>query len=211
MRLILSLLCLLFLLPANVSGKEKPSTQKSREIIDHNAEITRSSYDQKIDAIIQTALGDGYRRANIYDFYPMTLPSHKARGRNQKERKELLDYYDYARKDLEKLNQSKLLRTISLDFNLDKTPDHAIIVHNIKKKSNYLAILNRSQSLLLEEFKQSYLELMNRGRYPTTVIYEQGMQRKVISSPSIRLVAFDSPSYLLYYDRKESKWEKLLL
>lgn len=233
MRLRLLLLCLITLISAKAANKEikvikkekqtttvvektkqnkiKKQVEKKPEEIDYNAQISRTSYDHKIDGMIQTALGEEYRRANIYDFYPMVLPPHKARGRNEEERKELLDYYDYARKDLEKLNQSKLLKTITLDFNLDRTPDTAIIVHNIKKKTNHLVIINRTESLLMEDFKQNYLEIMNHGRYPTLVLYEQGTKRKTIDSPSIRLVAFDGPSYLLYYDRKGSAWDKLFL
>ncbi len=174
-------------------------------------EIPRSKLDVTIDEMIVARLGDKYRRANVYDFYPLELPEHKARGLDNEDQMKLMDYYDYARKDLEKLNQSRFLKVIQLDFNLDGTKDYAVIVHAIKHNGNYLAIMNREEVLNIDNFEASYLEPVNAGHYPTKVIYGKGKKHITISTPAIRLVAFDHLSTVLYYDKAKNKWTSLEL
>lgn len=180
-------------------------------ISDPDQHIPRSKLDVTIEEMIFLRLGDKYRRANIYDFYPEELPERKARGLDTEDQMELMDYYDYARKDLEKLNQSKFLKVIQLDFNLDGTRDYAVIVHDIKNDDNYLAILNREEVLHLDNFKANYLEPVNAGHYPTKVIYAKGRKHLTISTPAIRLVSFDESSTVLYYDKVKKKWQTLEL
>ncbi len=178
-------------------------------ISDIDDQIPRTDTDKAIDEMISGRLGANYRRANIYDFYPLELSPQKARGMDHKEQRDLMDYYDYARKDLQKLNQSKFLKSIKLDFNLDGTRDYAVIVHELKSHDNYLSVINRDKTLYLEPFEEDYLELVNGGRYPTTLIYKKGRKRMTVSSPTIRLVSFSNDSKVFYYDKPKQKWQTL--
>jgi hypothetical protein len=207
---------LIFGLSPVLSKKDKDFSKvvqagsKSR-VYDMDQEIPRSKLDVVIEEMILARLGDKYRRANVYDFYPLELPERKVRGLDTEDQMKLMDYYDYARKDLQKLNQSRFLRTIQLDFNLDGTKDYAVIIHDIKHDANYLAIMNREELLHLDNFEASYLETVNAGHYPTKVIYAKGKKHITISTPAIRLVAFDQVSTVLYYDKAKNKWTSLEL
>ncbi len=180
-------------------------------IYDPDQNIPRSKLDVTMEEMIEARFGDKYRRANVYDFYPQELPERKANSLDDEDQMKLMDYYDYARKDLEKLNQSKFLKVIQLDFNLDGTRDYAVIVHDIKGDDNHLAIINRDAVLNLDRFEANYLEPVNAGHYPTKVVYGKGKKRMTISTPAIRLVAFDEKSKVLYYDKPKKKWQTLEL
>ncbi|MDD9898916.1 MAG: hypothetical protein OXU45_07955 [Candidatus Melainabacteria bacterium] len=185
------------------SSKHKISNMDQR--------IPRNQFDQDIDTMIELRLGRDYRRANVYDFYPLEIKGSKARWKAYKTKAELMDYYDYARKDLEHLNQSKFLKVLKQDFNLDSKNDYAVVVYNSRKKKVYLAIMDYQELHYLELFNASYLEIMNDARYPTTVVYKSGKKRKVIDSPSFRTVAFDGKDELIYYDQDAKKWRSLVL
>lgn len=182
------------------SSKQKISNVDQR--------IPRTKFDEDIDEMIEVRLGVGYRRANVYDFYPLEIKGHWMGNERQTR---LMDYYEYARTDLEHLNQSKLLKVLKQDFNLDSRTDYAVVVHNLAKKKNYLAIMNFQELHYLEPFGASYLEIMNDGRYPTTVVYKSGKKRAEINVPSFRCVAFDDDDSLLYYDKESEKWRSLKL
>ncbi len=174
---------------------------------DWDLKITRSVADSKIDDLIEARLGDDYRRANVYDFFPMELPRSKTLFRGHDDQVELIDYYNYARRNLEYLSQSKLLKTFELDFDLDKTKDRAIIVLNKKKNKPFLAILNNKETLYLEPFLATHLEQINEGRYPFDLVYELGEKTKVMS-PCLRLVDFDEEhSQALFFDISNHKWQ----
>ena len=187
----------------------KASSKSGIYDIDQN--IPRSKLDVAIEDMIHLRLGDQYRRTNVYDLYPQELPEKKARELDNEDQVKLMDYYDYARKDLEKLNQSKFLKVIQLDFNLDGTKDSAVIVHDIKHDANYLVVMNRDKVLYLDEFNASHLELIHAGHYPTNLIYQKGKKRITISTPAIRLASFDGVSTAFYYDKVKSKWASLEL
>jgi hypothetical protein len=50
---------------------------------------------------------------------------------------------------------------------------------------------------------------VNDGNYPTTVVL--GAKRRLINSPSLRLVAFEEDSQILFYDQKKKNWELLTI
>lgn len=210
------LILVLVFIPGLLSAKEKDftrvvKTSSKKDIANVNARVPRSNFDKDIDEMIEQRLGTDYRRANVFDFYPLELPSSKARWKSTKKQIELMNYYEYARKDLEKLNQSKLLRVIKADLNQDSQVDYAVIVWNLKKKKNYLAIMNYQEQLYLKPFEASYLEVINNAAFPTTVVYQEGKKRKTLTVPSFRMVAFDDISRVLYFDKESNKWRSLAL
>ncbi|MDA0772445.1 MAG: hypothetical protein O3C63_05835 [Cyanobacteria bacterium] len=186
-------------------------TSSKNQIANVDARIVRTRFDKDIDQMVEIQLGSDYRRANVFDFYPLELSSSQVRWKSDKKIRELMDYYEYARKDLEKLNQSKLLRVIKADMNLDSKSDYAVIVRNLNKQKNYLAIINFTETLYLKPFQASYLEIINDGKYPTMAVYKEGKKQENIKTPSFRLVAFDDDSQILYFDREADKWQVLKL
>lgn len=210
------ILFIFVLTPVFAKKKDKDFTRvieasSKAHIYDPDQNIPRSKLDVTMEEMIEARFGDKYRRANVYDFYPQELPERKARGLDDADQMELMDYYDYARKDLQKLNQSKFLKVMQMDFNLDGTKDYAVIVHDIKGDDNYLAVINRDEVLNLDRFEANYLEPVNAGHYPTKVVYGKGKKRMTISTPAIRLVAFDEKSQVFYYDKPKKKWQTLEL
>ncbi len=202
--------------PSNVFAKHDGfdrviKTSSKKQIANVDSRIVRSRFDREIDQVIDLRFGFNYRRANVYDFYPLELSNSKARWKSHKEERKLMDYYEYARKDLAKLNQSKLLRVIKADLNQDSTVDYAVIVRNLQKQKNYLAIINFAETLYLKPFQASYLEIINDGKFPTTAVYKHGKKRQLIKAPSFRLVAFDGERKILYFDKGSDKWRSLTL
>lgn len=197
-------------------GKKKSKgklikAQKVKSIVDDvDNRIARTNFDKEIDQIIEKVLGSDYRRANVYDFYPLEIPANKSRSLSHHEQVKLMDYYNYARKDLENISQSKLLKVVELDFNLDHQKDFAVIVRDKKASLNMLAILNNEESLFISHFKADFIEKVNDGKFPTTVVYSRNKKKK-INAPSMRIIAFDSLSQIMYFDQKSNSWENLNL
>ncbi|MCE2929542.1 MAG: hypothetical protein LW817_07935 [Candidatus Caenarcaniphilales bacterium] len=182
--------------------KVKPS--KNELLGDSDAQIPRTFFDTQIDDLIHKNLGSHFRRTNVFDLYPNEIPAEEMEGLNYKDQVELMTYYNYARRDLEKICGSKLLRVIKIDFDLDSKIDTALIVYNLKKEENYLVIISGKEIVYQEKFKADFIEKVNEGKYPTTVIV--GKNRQNISSPAIRLVGFDCEPKILYYNKTEKKF-----
>lgn len=185
--------------------KIKPLTKDQTDVFNHDVNINRSKFDQEIDEMIFDRLGEDYRRANVYDFYPIEVKQNMS----IKDKIEMMDYYNHARKELEEISNSKLIRVVKRDLNLDGKNDYAVLVHNIKKDKNYLAIINFKDTHYIEPFKEDFVELVNFGSYPTAIITKDD-ETKTISSPAIKLVSFEqNQSKVLYFDRKKQKWKDL--
>ncbi len=173
-------------------------------IFDHDSNIPRTKFDKDIDSMIFDRLGEDYRRANVFDFYPLEVKERMS----QKDKFEMIDYYDYARRELEIVSRSKLLSVVKKDLNLDGKTDYAVLLRNTKKDKNYLAIINFTDTYYLEKFEEDCLELVNYGSFPTTIVTKDE-QNKTISSPVLKLISFDiKESKVLYYDRNKDKWRE---
>ena len=61
----------------------------------------------------------------------------------------------------------------------------------------------------MEKFKATHLELVNYGKYPTTVATKA--KKKTINAPAIKLVSFEDTNYVLHYNRNKKSWEKAAL
>ena len=167
----LKALALVLLLVGMVNAKNdfkevKVTKKKDSFIFDHDANIHRTKNDHIIDEMIFDCLGEDYRRANVFDFFPLEISERMS----HEDKVELMDYYDYARKELEHISRSKLIRYVKKDLNLDGKYDYAIVVYNEKKEKIYLAVIDKSKKHYLKEFKENFVELVNYGRYPTTII-----------------------------------------
>lgn len=185
--------------------KVKPLTKDETDAFNHDVNITRNKFDREIDEMIFDRLGEEFRRANVYDFYPMEVKEHMS----IKEKIEMMDYYNHARKELEQISRSQLIPVVKKDLNLDGTNDYAVLVRNVKKDKNYLAIINFRDTHYIEPFKEDFLELVNFGSFPTTIITKDE-DTKTISSPAIKLVSFEEDqSKVLYFDRTKKKWKDL--
>ena len=189
--------------------KVLPSQTGKKIITDPDKEIARTPYDKDIDAIVQKHLGSDFRRANVFDFYGMELTQERVSGLNAKETAEVMDYYNYARKDLEKICRSKFIPVVKMDLNGDKELDYSIVVKNLLADKIMLAIVNSKGKIYLEPFNATFVEKVNEGNFPTTVVL--GTKRRTINSPSLRLVAFEEESQILYYDQKKKTWELLTI
>lgn len=185
--------------------KVKPSKLAKTVVHNIDPEIPRTAFDKDIDLMIRKHLGDKYRRANVFDFYPMEIGPERKQGLNSRQVAELMDYYNYARRDLEKICKSKFLNVVKMDLNGDKDPDYSVLVRSLKTDKNMLAIFDSKGLIYLEPFNETFVEKVNDGNYPTTVVY--GKSRRTINSPSLRLVAFDDESHILFYDLKKQAWE----
>jgi hypothetical protein len=185
--------------------KIKPLTKDQTDVFNHDVNINRSKFDQEIDEMIFDRLGEDYRRANVYDFYPIEVKQNMS----VKDKIEMMDYYNHARKELEEISSSKLIRVVKRDLNLDGKNDYAVLVRNTKKDTNYLAIINFKDTHYIEPFKEDFVELVNFGSYPTAIITKDD-ETKTISSPAIKLVSFEeNQSKVLYFDRRKQKWKDL--
>jgi hypothetical protein len=189
--------------------KVLPSETGKNIITDPDKEIPRTQYDRDLEAIVQKHLGRDFRRANVFDFYGMELTQERVRGLNAKESAEVMDYYNYARKDLEKICRSKFIPVVKMDMNGDRESDYSIVVKNLVSDQIMLAIVNSKGKIYLEPFKATFIEKVNEGNYPTTVVL--GTKRRTINAPSLRLVAFEEDSQILYFDQKKKSWELLTI
>lgn len=180
-------------------------TLSETDVFNHDVNISRTQFDQEIDDMIFDRLGEDYRRANVYDFYPNKV----VEDMSIKDKIEMLDYYDYCRKELTKLSQAQLLKVIKKDLDLDGKNDYAVLVHNHKKEKNYLAIINFQDKLYLEPFKEDYLELVNSGYYPTSIVDRKG-KTKQATSPALKLVSFEPDhNKVIFFDRKKKVWQEI--
>jgi len=189
--------------------KVLPSETGKKLVTDPDAEIPRTQYDRDLEAIVLKHLGSGFRRANVFDFYGMELTQERVSGLTAKESAEVMDYYNYARKDLEKICRSKFIPVVKMDMNGDRESDYSVVVKNLVSDQIMLAILNSKGKIYLEPFKATFIEKVNEGNYPTTVVL--GKTRRTINSPSLRLVAFEEDSQILYFDQKKKSWELLTI
>jgi hypothetical protein len=189
--------------------KVLPSDTGKKTIIDPDKEIPRTQYDRDIEAIVQKHLGSDFRRANVFDFYEMELTQERVEGLTAKEVAEVMDYYNYARNDLQKICHSKFIPVVKMDLNGDRELDYSIVVKNLISGKIMLAIVNSKGKIYLEPFGATFIEKVNDGNYPTTVVL--GAKRRTINSPSLRLVAFEEDSQILFYDQKKKTWELLTI
>lgn len=189
--------------------KVLPSDTGKKIIIDPDKEIPRTQYDRDIEAIVQKHLGSDFRRANVFDFYGMELTEERIEGLTAKEVAEVMDYYNYARNDLQKICHSKFIPVVKMDLNGDRELDYSIVVKNLISGKIMLAIVNSKGKIYLEPFGATFIEKVNDGNYPTTVVL--GAKRRLINSPSLRLVAFEEDSQILFYDQKKKTWELLTI
>ncbi|MEY3369414.1 MAG: hypothetical protein RLZZ361_84 [Cyanobacteriota bacterium] len=189
--------------------KVLPSDTGKKTITDPDKEIPRTQHDKEMDTIVQKHLGSDFRRANVFDFYGMELTQERISGLNAKEAAEVMEYYNYARKDLEKICRSKFIPVVKMDMNADRELDYSIVVKNLVSDQIMLAIVNSKGKIYLEPFKATFIEKVNEGNYPTTVVL--GAKRRTINSPSLRLVAFEEDSQILYFDQKKKSWELLTI
>lgn len=192
----------------------KPSSIKysRKEIFDIDSQIKRTKADIYLDTLIKDRLGERYRRANSHDLYPLELPKKLAKKLNYEGEIDMMQFYNYSRKNLEKISGGKLLKFYKFNFDGDNagTKDYAIIVFDTKKKRPYLVVINKEKTLFKEKLKATYLEPINYGRFPTEVVYEDNKTR-FVTNPAVRVVAFEDKSYILYFDAKEKDWEKLYI
>jgi hypothetical protein len=183
----------------------KPITKDQTDAFDHDINISRTHFDKDIDEMIFDRLGEEYRRANVYDFYPIEVKEDMS----HEEKIEMMDYYNHARQELEEISSSKLIRVVKRDLTLDGKYDYAVLVRNTKKDENYLAIINFQDTHYIEPFKKDFLELVNFGSFPTTVITKKD-EAQNIASPVLKLVSFEeNQSKVLYFDRQKKKWKDL--
>lgn len=197
------------LAPASAKDKDfkkiKPLSINKTDVFDHDRNIKRTKFDHDIDEMIFDRLGENYRRANVYDFYPIEVKE----SMSHKDKVEMIDYYNYARKELEQISRSKLIKVVKRDLTLDGKYDYAVLVRNTKKDKNYLAIINFEDTHYMKPFKEDFLELVNFGSFPTTIITKDD-NHKSIPSPGLKLVSFEeNSSKVLYFDRKKNKWKDL--
>ncbi len=182
--------------------------------------IRRSKNDIRIDGLIEKHLGTAFKRASVYDLYPLEPYTVELDKNDEEGRKEFVAYYDYARKELVTVSQSPLLRVLHHDYDLDANRDYAVIVSRPieydkkgfarkpkHKERIYLLVANDSQVLYFQPLSADYLEIINNGNYPTSLAISKRLYR--IPAPAFRALALDGDSYTLYYDRSKSGWVKM--
>lgn len=175
------------------------------------AKILKTKIDEVLDSFIAQHLGNGYHRTTVYDLYPLQFSEKEAKTMDPEYQQELMGYYDYARDQVAKLSQGKLIKHLEIDFDQDRKKEYAVIVSTEQKskKENYLFIANEKEALYLQPFAADYLEPVNNGNYPTTLMIGDSKQK--IWSPAIKSVALDGSSYVLYFDKKHENWVKISL
>lgn len=186
------------------SKKIKPS--EKRIFLATDLHLHKNRIDLVIDALVEKQLGSAFRRASAYDIYPLEIYPQEAKKLKHKEQVELMDYYNYSRKNLEKISKSPWIKFLKQDFDLDGIEDTAMLVYNIKESKIYFAILNNYKKLYLKESKADFPEKINEGKYPTKIIC--GKKNKQIEVPAIRLVFFDSEPEILFYNKKTKNFEE---
>lgn len=167
-------------------------------------DLYKSPADIELDELIEKSFGKEFKRANIYEIYPLNLDKKKFKHLKEKERIELANYYDYARSQLEEFSGAKLLRFIKLNFDGDKEYDYAVVIHNTSHKTNHLAIFNSSKTLFFEDFNPGYIEAIQRGTFPVEILIEGKIYK--FYSPVIRHIAFDAEDRYLSYNRTKNEW-----
>ena len=203
---------------SQVSAKQqdfnKPASIKysKKDIFDIDSQIKRTSFDKKVDKLIEEHLGKRYRRANSHDLYPLELPKKLAKRLDSREEIDMMEFYNYSRKGLEKISGSKLLKAYVYNFDGDERAfrDYAVIVWDTKKKRPYLAVLNQNKELYFEKFNATYLEPINEGLFPTEVVYKDNKTR-FVNNPALRVVSFEEESYIFFFDAQKKKWQELYL
>ncbi len=182
--------------------------------------VNKSPNDLRLDELIAKQLGTKFKRASVYDLYPLEIYNSSLGKLDEAKRAEFIDYYDYARKELISVSQGAQLRYLHHDYDLDGNGDYAVIVtrpisydkKGLARKAKhgeriYLLIANTEQVLYFQPFNADYLELINGGRYPTNLAI--GRRLIKIPSPVFRVIALDGDSYVLYHDRDQASWVKI--
>ncbi len=180
--------------------------------------IAKSKNDIRLDGLIEKQLGNKFKRASVYDLYP--LEPYTVQFSDEENRKEFIAYYDYARKELVGVSQGPLLRVLHQDYDLDSTKDYAIIVSRAieydkkgyakkpkHKERIYLLVANDTKVLYFQPLGADYLEFINGGNYPTSLAIGKRLYR--VDAPAFRVLALDGDSYALYYDKNKSGWVKI--
>ncbi len=181
--------------------------------------INKSKNDLRVDSLLQKHLGTAFKRSSIYDLYPLEPYDLDFRNMDEASKLEFLSYFDYARKELLSVSQGPLLRCLHYDFDLDGKSDYAVIVSRLwdfdskglprkskHKDRHYLLVANDYSVLYFQPLKADYLEIINNGRYPTSLIINKQISK--IPSIAFRVLALDGESYILYYDRNKAAWLK---
>jgi hypothetical protein len=183
------------------------------DLLNVELQINKTETDYFLEDLIEEHLGKNYKRANVYDLFPLELDKKQAKKLDYQDQVALIDYYNYARRELEKTSGSRLLKSFTYNFDGDKEgiKDYAVIAWDTKKNEIYLLILNKDELLTKESISPGYLEPINEGRFPTEVIYENNTKTKFVSNPALRVVLLDEKSFVLFYNAKEKLWEKLYL
>jgi hypothetical protein len=183
------------------------------DLLNIEFQIKKSEVDYLLDDLIEERLGKNYKRANVYDLYPLELDKKLAKKLDYEDQVAMIDYYNYLRRDLEKISGSKLLGFFIYNFDGDQAgvKDYAVIVYDNKKEETYLSIMNKDKTLFKEKISPGYLESINNGRFPTEVIYENNTKTRFVSNPALRVVLFDEKSFVFFFNAKDQSWEKLYL
>jgi hypothetical protein len=186
-------------------AKIKAEKKHKYQSINYQENFIKTEFDLEIEKTINFVLGRNYRRANVFDFFPLEIKDKVS----EESKIALLEYYNYARKELEYISKSKFPKVLQQDLNLDGIIDYAILVYDIKKEEILLAILDSGKTHYLQSFSQTFLELMNAGKYPTTIVSKNlGLQE--IYSPAIKLVSFEqNANQVLYFNKKNLEWQNL--
>ncbi len=164
----------------------------------------KTSIDKKMEELIAKHLGEHFRRAGIFDIYP------EIEGDQYNPKlKELSNYFNYTRADLKRVSQGEVLKGFRLDFDKDSWNDYAVIVHNKKTSENLLFIGNQKNLLYLDIFKATHLELVNYGKFPTTIPAKP--KKRTLNSPAIKLISFDEDNKVLHFNTAKRSWEQLAL
>ncbi len=201
----------------NVKERSLKNWEMHRQL---EALINKSKNDLRLEELIQKHLEDGFKRASIYDLYPLELYDTKLTKLDEANRAEFVDYYDYARRELISVSQGPQLKYLYQDYDQDGNGDYAVIVarriefdkkglaHKPSHKDRiYLLIANTDQVNYFQPLNADYLELINGGRYPTNLAI--GRRLVKVNGPAFRVLALDNESYVLYYDRNKSAWIKM--
>lgn len=185
--LVLFITLCVYALPLEINAK------RSMEL----PEIKKSDVDLKIDEFIDSVVGEEFRRASIFDIYPLVKDKEKAR------------YNDYARNFLKEFSRGLLLKVYKVNYDKDFLMDYAVVVHNIQEIKNYLLIANKDRILYLEEFQGDYLELIDGGGFPTVVVTEDSKSK--IGSPALKIVSISKKGKALYFDSESKQWKEVNL
>lgn len=169
----------------------KTNAKRSKSSVD----IKKTSFDLQIDELISESLGAEFRRASIYDIYPLVRSNKKK-----------AEYNNYARNFLKKFSQGLLLKVYKFNFDRDALYDYAVIVHNVKDISNHLLIANKKKTLYFEEFQGDYLESVAGGKFPTVVLTEDS--KLEVNAPALKIVSISEKGKVIYRDFVTKQWKE---